>query len=877
MWHTKLNTPVLTSDLFPRKQLMAQLENLESVSLILLSAPAGYGKSVLISQWIKEIESATAWVSIDETMNDTSVFLTYLSESLNKSSSVEKQLLKNFDKDYNFISWPSIVEMVVNSVNLLEEPTKLILDDYHLIHNQEIHHLIQTLIQEETRNLQVVIITRWDPPFKLWEQRLYNRIREFRMSKLRFDEDELSQFLAFHGNISLTNDEIKTVINRTEGWILAIRLILMAKSFETGGNKKDDIKELSNNLDQILSFVSDHLDPNFFKLMQLCALCDQFNAALIDSICGFAFQDSCKGEVLLAKLKELNFFIIPSKEHGGWYRFHHLVREVLIQRLKKSDPDSIIPLYNFISEWFSDKGLVNEAIHYAIQAKNYALACKHITEHRTSLMNKGQWWVMQRWLDKIPRQIRNVNIDIMLTELLICEETWNIEDFFSILETLKSIDIENSSEENLSLYLFHLGYFLTFVKPDPKKAIEVLEQSKAMFYDESYLFGARRELILACSRQMLGFTTLALHALEEIREKFDVTSILHSRAIHGKVLVNLLSGNFKSANNDSKKLLFLVQDSHILYTKGWGLYFRGNVAFQSYNKNQVLQFFKETIEFDGLFNYRIYFDALAGLVLISSLQKDRKATAFFLEKMRQMAVNLKDTSFQYYYKSVQARVYWHIGQGNKQLSWAITDWVKQHPSSYLFLIEVPELTKLRIVISHGSLPQVEKAISVLGEVEAILDNVNNHYQLIDIILLKAMGCFRLGENKRAAKCLEEALILADKKDMIRPILEATLVMPSLFSILENNTSYPVLARINFNFVTQKIPKMNLSDSHELSLREQELIRLIYKGFRNKEVADQLNISVLTVKTHLRNIYRKLDVSSRTSMINKVLEENIFFL
>jgi ATP/maltotriose-dependent transcriptional regulator MalT len=162
-------------------------------------------------------------------------------------------------------------------------------------------------------------------------------------------------------------------------------------------------------------------------------------------------------------------------------------------------------------------------------------------------------------------------------------------------------------------------------------------------------------------------------------------------------------------------------------------------------------------------------------------------------------------------------------------------------------------------------------------VGAMLNSVNNHYQLIDIILLIAMGYFRLGENKRAAKCLEKALILADKKDMIRPILEATLVMPSLFSVLENTSSYHILSRINFDFVNQKTLKVDLSDSYELSLREQELIRLIYKGFRNKEVADQLNISVLTVKTHLRNIYRKLDVSSRTSMINKILEKNIFSL
>ncbi|SMP19230.1 ATP-, maltotriose-and DNA-dependent transcriptional regulator MalT [Muriicola jejuensis] len=837
--------------------------------MILLSAPAGYGKSVLVSQWIKEKEGANAWLSLNDSMNDTAVFLIYLGEALNTCSSRKREVFINLHKQYTFLSWEAIIEIIVNAATELEEKTRLIIDDYYLISNPEIHQLVEVLIREEIRNLQIIIISRWDPPFQLRELRLYQKMQEIRMADLKFEKEEAIELLALDDSISLTNDEINTVVKRTEGWILAIRMILLARSFPVEDNKIKGIENISNNLDQLLSYISLNLEPKFFRQMQLCALCDQFNVELIDSICDFAYEGSCKGEVLLAKLKELNLFILATDSDGGWYRFHHLVGETLIRNLKKTDPDIIISIYTHISEWFSDKNFVDEAINYAIKAENYELACSQIIKHRASILDKDQWWVLKRWLDKIPRQIRNANIDILLTELLVCEETWNIEDFSSILNRIESIGLENSNAENISRYLFHLGYFLTFVEPNPKKAVEALEQSIALFHDESALFGVRRESVVACSRQMLGLTALALKSLEDIHEKFERSSKSYVRSFDGKVLVHLLSGNFESANNDLKKILFLVQDSDFLYLKGWSSYYQGNIAFQFFQKDRAMNAFKKALEYEGIFNYRAYFDALAGLTLISSLKKDEKTTASFLEQMGQLAIKLKDRKFKNYYRSVQARINWHTGQGDKELSWATADWVKQHPSSYLFLIDVPELTKLRIVVSHGTHAQIEEAITVLEEVEAILKSVHNGYQLIDIALLKAMGFFRLQRKKRAVKWLEEALIQADKNEMIRPVLEATLVMPSLFNLIEDPSPYRILTHTGLDLATRKTPGSPASASNGLTLREQELVRLIAKGLRNKEIADLLNISTGTVKSHLTNIYSKLQVPNRISMLRKI--------
>jgi len=869
MLHSKLNRPKISSDLLIRPHLIEKLEKNKHQPLILISAPAGYGKSVLISQWLEQSGNNHGWISLDESMSDSAAFISYFVAALEKCSSVEMPELKNLNQEYHFFSWESIIDKIINKINELKDPIRLILDDYHLIRNGEIYMLIDTIISENINNFHLVIITRRDPTLHLRELRLYQKMLELRIRDLRFNEDEITELLAIEHNSHFSKDEITVLFNKTEGWILAIKIIVMTRSLLVLEDINVGNGFLTSDLDILVDHIGANLETDFFKQMQICSLFDQFNEDLIDSVFTLVFKNSGKAGSFLARLRDLNLFLIATKDTGSWFRFHHLFGDILRRRLERNEPSIIKPLYIHISSWFAGRSLIDEAIQYAIKAENYNLACDLILEHRTSKLENGQWWVVQRWLNNIPRQIRKANVDLLLTELLICEETWNLEDFSSILDTLKSLDIENSSDENISLYLFHLGYFLTYVKTDPKKAVASIERSKELCYDESYMFGGRRELILASSRQMLGLTALALKPLEAIQEKYEPSSKMHIRSIHGKVLVHLLSGNFESANNDSKKLLFLVQDSDLLYAKGWGSYFSGNVAFQSYNKYIVIHALKEALAFEGVFNYRVYFDALAGLILFKTLAGDDNASKKHLKELKEKVGKLKDCRLQINYQSVKARVALLNGQGKQELAWAETNWVKQTVSSYMFLIDVPELTKIRIIVNHGSILQVEEALRVLSEVEAFLNEVHNNYHDIDIELLKAMALLRIGRKEHAKESLNKALNLAEQNDSIRPVIEAYRVMPSLFDlVIQSPNSRKLLSRIGLKSSNNELQPFSYSKHDELSIREQEVIQLISEGLRNKDIADQLHISTVTVKSHLTNIYRKLDVPNRTSMLNK---------
>ena len=642
MLHTKLNRPKISDDILIRPHLIEKLERSSHLPFILVSAPAGYGKSMLLSQWLEQQENNYCWLSLDESMSDSATFLSYFAKVLRRASSAEMPGLNNLDQEYSFFTWEKITDLIINEINGLSEHTRMILDDYHLIRNQEIHQLISAIINENINNFHLVIITRRDPPLQLRKLRLYQKMLELRIKDLRFDENETNALLGIKPTIRFNKDEIKELIDRTEGWILGIRVILMARSFKEDGGEKATFDYFTNDLDILIDHIAVNLSPEFFRRVQLCALCNHFNRELIDSIFSFSFNESGSADSFLSELSNLNLFLVPAVHEGTWYRFHHLFGDILRRRLKKSEPDIIKPLYIHISEWFSGKGLIDEAIQYALMAENDELACSLITEHRVSMLDQGQWWIVQHWLDRIPEQIRKSKVDLLLAELRIYEDTWKLEDISSILSTLESLGIENSDSKTRSYYLFHLGHHFTFARTDAKKATEYLEQSKKLLYNNEAMFGARREVILAIARQMLGKSALALKSLDDIEKNFSPSSLMHIRSLHSRVFVHILSGNMPDATTASERFHFATRNCDYKTVEAFSWYFRGNIAFQTFNVDVAEQAFCSTLGFNGMLNYRAYFDAMAGMILISSLKGDEKATESIFLEMNKKVAELKD-------------------------------------------------------------------------------------------------------------------------------------------------------------------------------------------------------------------------------------------
>jgi len=871
---TKLNKPRVSKDLLPRTHLLEKLNRNRDTPLILVSAPTAYGKSMLISNWIDSQNYDYGWLSIDESMNKSSAFLTYFTEAIKKSSKSEIAAFDDIHQNSHFLSTHAFINKIINTINALDKRVRLVIDDYHIIENPEIHNLINALIQEPIKDFQLIIITRRDPPFQMNKLKLYKRLLEIRMRDLKFNLNELSKLVNLNDSLSLSEQELKEINERTEGWILGIRMFLVAGKVPNKSNEKKNLDFFINDITNLIDHNVQQLDSKLFRQITICSLFDEFNKDMVNAIFKIVLKESEIIDNFFGKLKASNLFLIPLDNEGNWYRFHHLIKKDLSNRIHKSEPDLVNAIYNQISKWYYRNNNIEHAIQYAIKGGNYKLACDEINKSRMLMLNKDRWWVVQAWLESIPQEIKNSNFDLLLAQLWVCEDNWNLKEIPHILKNLESQGVMNSDSKTKSEYLLHLGYQHLFVKINPKKALDHLEDSKSLYSDYN-MFGARRELYLATARQMMGTSETALRSLHNIEKEFKPTHLMSLRGNIANLFVLLLDGDLSLGEQKAEQFVFSIRGIEFPAIEGFSWYFQGNIAFQKCHKERLIHSFSNALNFENKLNYRVFIDALGGLILCQSLHHDKETSDSDLQKLKDTTSKLKNKGFFIYYESINARAKWHNGLGAGELKWALSNWEKPSPENYFFMLDIPSLTKIRIIISHGSMVQVTEALRDLLEIETILDKLNNRYHSIDITLLKSIALMRLDRKEQAKEFLEKALHIVEKNNLFRPLMEVFRVVPNLFNLVEpSKIKQRVLTRISLNLALKQIPTLSSSRNDQITPREQEIIGLIALGMTNKEIAEKLHISIVTVKSHLTNIYRKLQVRNRTSMLRKVRNEQI---
>ena len=371
---TKLHRPPLAKDHLHRQHLLDRLEKNVHRPLTLVSAPAGYGKSTLLSCWLESCDLLSGWVSLDENDNDLRVFLSYF------LAAVRTQFPDACNKTnamLNSSALPSgsvLTHSLVNELDQIGSSFVLVLDDYHAISDKTIHGLIAELLQHPPGPLHLVLSSRVDPPLPLASFRARNQMTEIRVRDLRFSPEETGAFL--EQLIGAPVDDIAAAIlqEKTEGWITGLRLALLSL------RHRSDLNRMLENLPAESRYVADYLlaevllnqPEEKLEYLLATAILDRFCAPLCDAVCvpGSKFGE-CKigGEQFLNWLEKSDLFVVPLDEQGRWFRYHHLFQQLLQSRLKQRfDPDEISALQMRASCWFAENDLIDEAIQYALAA-----------------------------------------------------------------------------------------------------------------------------------------------------------------------------------------------------------------------------------------------------------------------------------------------------------------------------------------------------------------------------------------------------------------------------------------------------------------------------------------------------------------------------
>ncbi|MEM7538486.1 MAG: hypothetical protein AAF639_40335 [Chloroflexota bacterium] len=351
---TKLYIPSPRANAVSRSRLLAHLNAGLHGKLTLISAPAGFGKTTLISQWIADLAQPVAWLSLDDRDNDTHRFLTYVIAAFQRiEADIGKDALSLL-KSPQAPPLESILTTLINEITLLANDFILVLDDYHMITLPAIDEALIFLLDHLPPQMHLVITTRTDPPFPLARYRVRNQMTELRAADLRFTPVEATEFLNQVMNLTLTADDVEALDARTEGWIAGLQLA--ALSIRGRADVSAFIQAFAGNNRHIVAYLVEEVlqrqSEQIQHFLRQTAILDRLSRALCDAV-----TERNDSHTLLQTLEQSNLFLIPLDDKGQWYRYHHLFADVLQTQLMDVQPDQVPRLHQRASRWYEQHGL----------------------------------------------------------------------------------------------------------------------------------------------------------------------------------------------------------------------------------------------------------------------------------------------------------------------------------------------------------------------------------------------------------------------------------------------------------------------------------------------------------------------------------------
>ncbi len=410
---TKLYVPRLPLQLVHRPRLIERLQQAAERRLTLVAAPAGFGKTTLLSAWLQAARMSPAWVSLDSGDDDPTRFWSYTLAALDTVRSgtgvIGLPLLQSPQPPPLEI----ILTAVINSLADLPGELVLVFDDYHVITSYPIHASLTFLLDHLPAHLHLVIATRADPPLPLARLRSKGQLVEIRSSELRFTREEAASFLFQTIGMEFSTEDITALETRTEGWIAGLQLAALSLQ------DRQDISLFMQAFTGTHRFVVDYLTQEVLARQPADVQNFLLQTAILERLCGSlceAVTGEPEGQAMLERLEEANLFLLPLDDERRWYRYHQLFAEMLQQRLQRLQPERVADLHQRASAWYAQHKLIREAVHHALAAADFAGAAHLIEQAFNALVRQGEIATLQRWATALPAHLIRSSIELSVLQ-----------------------------------------------------------------------------------------------------------------------------------------------------------------------------------------------------------------------------------------------------------------------------------------------------------------------------------------------------------------------------------------------------------------------------------------------------------------------------
>ena len=892
--YTKLHRPPVLHDTIIRTEIIGQLEENIANPLSLICAPAGYGKSMLVSQWLEQTTALHAWISLDEELNDLRIFLFYIQAAIEK---IFPRSLKKTGSLIQASELPAvnkIAHSLLNELDQIQEAYVLVLDDYHLIHDKRIHELLAEVLRYPTECMHLVLLTRRDPPLSLSSLRSHGRMKEIRMEELAFSKEHISDLFQKMHNILLPENTASDLQKKTEGWIVGLRLA--AKAIRNIEDLDRIASQLKGDFHSITTFLAQEvlsLHPAGIQdLMMKSSLCDRFCEHLIDEVCLSDMEKGIpviSGNEFIQYLVQSNLFIIPLDTENHWFRFHHLFQDLLKKQLVQShSADQIKRIHSHTSKWYEEHNFIEEAIRHMLAAGHPDKAAEIIERSRLQELELDRWYFLENWLALIPIDIQMQRTELLLAKAWIYYQQSRLLELIDILERIEELIQDKETDDLLTGELSFFYGFFTYFEGQAEKSLKHLDEAHRKLQGRVGVILGEVEFMLGLARQMDGEEEAAIQILNQRLSTATATQkIYKTRLLGGLSFIQMLSGFLSKAIDTMQQFQRLAVESGSLYALDWADYIVGWVSFQAYDREAALEGFLSAVKRSYSQEMTLSVNAHIGLALTyESLHRQDEADKV-VNQLTEFTKDMNNEQCLSLVNSCRARLSLLRGDLSSALAWAKTFKAETDPFELFVWMESPGLTKARALIRDDSEESLKEAIDFLGNLLKLVQSVHFISHKIDILVLLTLAFKKRGHIADALSTLEEALVLARPRRWIRSFVEAGDPMAALLKeLLHKNVELTFIEKLlsliemdgnhpssitGESIIRKPYPAQAYApeDQQErLSKRETEILNLLSEGLRNKEIATRIYVSEDTVKKHLYNIFKKMDVKNRIDLVIK---------
>jgi LuxR family transcriptional regulator, maltose regulon positive regulatory protein len=871
--HTKLMPPRLHSALIQREDLLAQLDAGLTKKVSLVSAPTGFGKTTLISMWIASRDFASAWVMLDENDNDPTRFWTYVCSALRTFDSAVGKTTLSMLMAPQPPSFESMLTPLINDLARLNEPCVLVLEDYHFITSTEINQAVSFLIQHLPESLHLVLITRSDPELPLAILRVRDELNEINTAKLRFNQEETEAFLRTALPADLPASTINKVLHKTEGWAAGLRLFVLSLQNKSGA----DIERLIESFSGSDRYIADYLIPEVFESqpedIQSFLLRTCFFSRLTGSLCD-AITETNNSAATLEHLERDNLFLVQLERGGGsiWYRYNPLFAES-IQFLAKQQLDeaTVKLLFEKACGWYEYYGLFAEAIEAALAAKLFTRAMP-LMEKFIEIHGITQLQTLDRWLENIPAQEILLHPVICFTYAQVILYS---ADRFAAATAARIEPFLQAAESAWRAQEHHqgLGQVLSFRaivawwQGDFPKAFGYARQALEELPEYDVLWRGNSLLILSYEALNDG------RILEAQDQILEARALLGAAQNHYGVLaaLQILSqifcwqGELEQAEQLTQQIVTeAVGEESMLDDQGFAALSLADIA---YEKNELVEAEERATRAVDLAvqrgNELLQAQATIRLAYIRAARNDFQHAKELLKPLvsgMQHPILLREI------QETQTRI--SILSGDLL---ALKGWQALTSNDNDVMLNVQKereaFTLARLRIAEG---KAIEALKILKDWSTDAAENGRVRSQVTALCLEALAHYANSDLTHATKSLTEALTIGQAKGFRRVFLDEgrrmAALLQAILSTLPNRTLGLFATTLLHSFSSEMSSQLTATNStvliEPLSQQELRVLRLLVTGLSNADIAQELIVSTNTIKTHVKSIYRKLNVKSR---------------